>query len=95
MNRPNHRRGASRRHNISPSGHDGWADTGWAGTGRHGDVIAPSVCTGADLGTVPDSLFGPVSTQRWNRVESDSDAVGELVADVRRRAPSLSEGSAT
>ena len=85
---------AYRRHNISPSDHDWWSDTGW-----DGDAIAGWVCTLAALGCSPNDMNGPAWASRWDRCGYTSaaaarDVVSSIVASTGRRPIDVRPGDA-
>ena len=68
---------AYRRHNISPSDHDSWIDTGW-----DGDTIAAWVNTLGSLDCAPNCLYGPLWAATWERAGFTASSTLDIVAAV-------------
>lgn len=68
---------AYRRHNISPSDHDSWTDTGW-----DGDTIAAWVNTLGSLDCSPNCIYAPPWAQRWERAGYTAASTLQIVRSI-------------
>jgi len=68
---------AYRRHNISPSDHGSWTDTGW-----DGDTIRAWVNTLASVDCAPTRIDGPAWAETWERAGYTAASTLQVVASI-------------